>query len=256
MPSTPAATSPSRSIAAEAVVAHLPDHAHDGPGLGGGRRLVGALAAGGERVARAEHGLARPRQGVRPGTAGRRSASRTPASCAPPPVAPHLERNSPSRRQLLPLAPRRRLAKGSRRPLSEGRRFRPPWRRRMTRRLEEIIVDARTVACDGGGVLGHPLVFLAIDRAGEVDCPYCEPPLHPSRLGQGGHAARRHATIRRGGYAGPGLMDLSPRGRDSALGELEAAAGLAPCRTSCARPGANRGSGSRPLLSGARRFGS
>jgi uncharacterized Zn-finger protein len=39
---------------------------------------------------------------------------------------------------------------------------------------EEIIVDARSVACDGGGgALGHPLVYLAIPSSGRTDCPYC-----------------------------------------------------------------------------------
>jgi uncharacterized Zn-finger protein len=39
---------------------------------------------------------------------------------------------------------------------------------------EEIIVDAKSVACDGGGgVLGHPLVYLAIPASGRADCPYC-----------------------------------------------------------------------------------
>jgi uncharacterized Zn-finger protein len=38
---------------------------------------------------------------------------------------------------------------------------------------EEIIVDAMSVACDGGGVLGHPLVYLAIPASGRADCPYC-----------------------------------------------------------------------------------
>jgi uncharacterized Zn-finger protein len=39
---------------------------------------------------------------------------------------------------------------------------------------ETIYVDADSVACDGGGgVLGHPLVYLAIDKSGQVECPYC-----------------------------------------------------------------------------------
>jgi uncharacterized Zn-finger protein len=39
---------------------------------------------------------------------------------------------------------------------------------------ETIYVDGDSVACDGGGgVLGHPLVYLAIDRSGQVECPYC-----------------------------------------------------------------------------------
>jgi uncharacterized Zn-finger protein len=40
--------------------------------------------------------------------------------------------------------------------------------------IETIYVDSKTAVCDGGvGVLGHPRVFLAIDAAGEVECPYC-----------------------------------------------------------------------------------
>ncbi len=38
---------------------------------------------------------------------------------------------------------------------------------------EEIFVDAQSVACDGGGVLGHPHVWLAIPATGRIDCPYC-----------------------------------------------------------------------------------
>ena len=38
---------------------------------------------------------------------------------------------------------------------------------------EIIEVDDRTVACDGGdGALGHPRVFLYIDKK-SVLCPYC-----------------------------------------------------------------------------------
>ena len=39
--------------------------------------------------------------------------------------------------------------------------------------IEVIYVDSKTAVCDGGGVLGHPRVFLAIDASGEVECPYC-----------------------------------------------------------------------------------
>ena len=38
---------------------------------------------------------------------------------------------------------------------------------------EEIFVDAPSVACDGGGVLGHPRVWLAIPATGRIECPYC-----------------------------------------------------------------------------------
>jgi uncharacterized Zn-finger protein len=39
---------------------------------------------------------------------------------------------------------------------------------------EVIEVDKDRIGCDGGnGALGHPLVYLTVDAAGKVDCPYC-----------------------------------------------------------------------------------
>ena len=44
----------------------------------------------------------------------------------------------------------------------------------MNKVMEEIKVDNKTVACDGGAdPLGHPRVFLAIDETNQVACPYC-----------------------------------------------------------------------------------
>ena len=39
---------------------------------------------------------------------------------------------------------------------------------------ETIEVEDVNVACDGGGVLGHPRVFLSLDYYGRVECPYCD----------------------------------------------------------------------------------
>lgn len=40
--------------------------------------------------------------------------------------------------------------------------------------VETIYVDDLTVRCDGGEEpLGHPLVYLTLERDGEIDCPYC-----------------------------------------------------------------------------------
>ncbi|MBI3452490.1 MAG: zinc-finger domain-containing protein [Rhodospirillales bacterium] len=39
---------------------------------------------------------------------------------------------------------------------------------------ETITVDTPTVGCDGGGALGHPLVYLNLGAGGTVDCPYCD----------------------------------------------------------------------------------
>lgn len=52
--------------------------------------------------------------------------------------------------------------------------------------FETIIVHKEEVACDGGdGALGHPRVFLHIDRAvGIVTCPYCS---RQYKLEEGAH---------------------------------------------------------------------
>lgn len=41
--------------------------------------------------------------------------------------------------------------------------------------FETIEVNSLEVACDGGGgVLGHPKVYLHIDQnVGQITCPYC-----------------------------------------------------------------------------------
>lgn len=54
---------------------------------------------------------------------------------------------------------------------------------------EILHVDSRTVACDGGsGALGHPRVFLYIERE-SVMCPYCSRlyVLNPGAGNDGGH---------------------------------------------------------------------
>jgi uncharacterized Zn-finger protein len=50
---------------------------------------------------------------------------------------------------------------------------------------ETIEVETATVACDGGGALGHPRVYLRLNPEGWVECPYCDrkfvlkPGVHP-----------------------------------------------------------------------------
>ncbi|MGH6897231.1 MAG: zinc-finger domain-containing protein [Geminicoccaceae bacterium] len=44
----------------------------------------------------------------------------------------------------------------------------------MTDTIEIYYVDGDSAACDGGGgALGHPRVYLALDEAGRATCPYC-----------------------------------------------------------------------------------
>jgi uncharacterized Zn-finger protein len=39
---------------------------------------------------------------------------------------------------------------------------------------ETIVVEQTEVACNGGGsALGHPKVYLTVDAAEGIDCPYC-----------------------------------------------------------------------------------
>lgn len=36
-----------------------------------------------------------------------------------------------------------------------------------------VYVDKRRISCNGGGALGHPLVWYALDE-GFADCGYCD----------------------------------------------------------------------------------
>lgn len=61
--------------------------------------------------------------------------------------------------------------------------------------FETIEVDTAVVACDGGGgVDGHPRVFLNLSASGSVECPYCSRlfVLRGSRAG--GHAGESPAA--------------------------------------------------------------
>ncbi len=39
---------------------------------------------------------------------------------------------------------------------------------------EQITVSSKRVACDGGGVLGHPLVYMDMGEDDFVECGYCD----------------------------------------------------------------------------------
>jgi uncharacterized Zn-finger protein len=40
--------------------------------------------------------------------------------------------------------------------------------------IEVFYIDRDSAVCDGGGgALGHPRVYLAIDQSGRATCPYC-----------------------------------------------------------------------------------
>jgi uncharacterized Zn-finger protein len=57
----------------------------------------------------------------------------------------------------------------------------------MPDEIEVYYVDGDSAACDGGcGALGHPRVYLAINRTGRATCPYCGRVFvrDPSRAGE------------------------------------------------------------------------
>lgn len=40
---------------------------------------------------------------------------------------------------------------------------------------ETIEVDSVNISCDGGGgALGHPKVYLSLEKDGRAECPYCD----------------------------------------------------------------------------------
>lgn len=39
---------------------------------------------------------------------------------------------------------------------------------------EVIEVDTAPVGCDGGGALGHPLIYIPIGADGTGECGYCD----------------------------------------------------------------------------------
>jgi uncharacterized Zn-finger protein len=39
--------------------------------------------------------------------------------------------------------------------------------------FETVEIDEMVTACNGGGALGHPRVYLNLAPAGRAECPYC-----------------------------------------------------------------------------------
>jgi uncharacterized Zn-finger protein len=58
---------------------------------------------------------------------------------------------------------------------------------------ETLTVRETRVACDGGGALGHPKVYLQIGDEGFVECPYCDRRFVLAGGGRNGQGAD-HAT--------------------------------------------------------------
>jgi uncharacterized Zn-finger protein len=74
--------------------------------------------------------------------------------------------------------------------------------------FETIYIDGMVAACNGGGgVLGHPRVYLNLAPAGRVECPYC------SRL------YLNRAMAGSGAQLGETVSTPSPSGANSATSE-------------------------------------
>ncbi len=55
--------------------------------------------------------------------------------------------------------------------------------------IETIEVETKRVGCDGGGALGHPLIYLEMGEKTEVVCPYCS---RTYKLKEGAKVAAGH----------------------------------------------------------------
>ncbi|HEV2365758.1 MAG TPA: zinc-finger domain-containing protein [Caulobacteraceae bacterium] len=64
---------------------------------------------------------------------------------------------------------------------------------------EVVRVRSKRVACDGGGPLGHPRVWLEMGEADFVECGYCD-----RRFVLAADAEREDERLDPGAYEGPG----------------------------------------------------
>ncbi len=55
--------------------------------------------------------------------------------------------------------------------------------------VETIEVETKRVGCDGGGALGHPLIYLEMGEKSAIVCPYCS---RIYQLKKGIEASDRH----------------------------------------------------------------
>ena len=57
--------------------------------------------------------------------------------------------------------------------------------------FETVETDEAVVACNGGGALGHPRVYLNLAPSGEVECPYCSRVFVNRKMAEHGDAPPR-----------------------------------------------------------------
>jgi uncharacterized Zn-finger protein len=61
--------------------------------------------------------------------------------------------------------------------------------------FETIETEATVAACNGGGAMGHPLVYLNLVPTGRIECPYCSRIFVNPRLAAHGDEPVIGATI-------------------------------------------------------------
>jgi uncharacterized Zn-finger protein len=100
--------------------------------------------------------------------------------------------------------------------------------------FETIYIDSMIAACNGGGgVIGHPKVYLNLARDGQVECPYCSR-LYVHRAKRGHHAVEGHGIETPA--PGPGLHQARPGDHAPPAAPDPASPGVAPAQP--ANPGA------------------
>ena len=75
--------------------------------------------------------------------------------------------------------------------------------------FETIPVESRIVACNGGGPLGHPRIYLNLMPAGRVECPYCSR-LYVNRAMAPGEATADEAAEGAAGIPAPADKEGPP----------------------------------------------
>ena len=80
--------------------------------------------------------------------------------------------------------------------------------------FETIEIDEMVAACNGGGALGHPRVYLNLAPAGRVECPYCSRLFVNRAVAQaGGVAAEAGVIMPSAELPGQERLDESPAPR-------------------------------------------
>ncbi|HEX3860657.1 MAG TPA: zinc-finger domain-containing protein [Stellaceae bacterium] len=90
--------------------------------------------------------------------------------------------------------------------------------------FETIEINQMVAACNGGGALGHPRVYLNLAPAGRVECPYCSRLYINRGVAQAGGVAGETGVATPSAH-GPGEEQPSESPAPRQVGEAGAAHG-------------------------------